>query len=320
MLQIGEHLAGAKNTKPPGVAGTFRILLAEVAARTWCCIYILCDGAAFVTQFNVPLYTPIPLLSTPKTAAMSNQTIKVSLPSMAKMIDHSLLHPTMTDADIQKGLEIARDYKVAACCIKPYSIPHARTVLDGTDVKICAVIGFPHGNSCTAIKVAEAVDAVKQGAPEIDMVVNVGKVLGGDWEYVKNEVQKINEAVVKESGILKVIFENDYLGDKEIIRLCKICSEIGVAFIKTSTGYGFVKQDNGMYSYNGATLPHLKLMREHADPKVQIKAAGAVRTLDDLLNIMALGVTRVGATATVQMLDEAKKRGIGNEMKEVQVK
>jgi len=235
----------------------------------------------------------------------------------------------MTDAEIEAGLKIARDYNVAAACIKPYSIPAARKALDGSNVLICAVIGFPHGNSTTAIKVAEAKDAMLSGAHEIDMVVNVGKVLGGDWDYVREEIAAINKTVTSiriggapdgETGILKVIFENDYLHDEQIVKLCEICTEVGVGFVKTSTGYGFVKQDNGMYSYKGATVPHLKLMKASSGPNVKIKAAGGVRTLDDFLYVMSLGVERVGATATVAVLEEAKRRGITDELKDFPVK
>jgi deoxyribose-phosphate aldolase len=172
------------------------------------------------------------------------------------------------------------------------------------------VIAFPHGNSATAIKVLEAESAAQQGGCEIDMVVNVGKVLGGDWAYVSAEIKAINEAVVAHGALLKVIFENDYLQDGHIVRLCEICSEHRVAFVKTSTGYGFVKQADGMYAYQGATDRHLALMRQHSAPAVQIKAAGGVRTLDDLLRVRALGVSRVGATATAAILDEAARRGL----------
>lgn len=244
----------------------------------------------------------------------------VTLRDLAKMIDHSLLHPTMGDAEIRKGCELARTYGVATACIKPYSIPLAKDALAGSDVGICAVIGFPHGNSTTAIKIKEAEAAVQDGSTEIDMVINIGKALGGDWPYVSREIKAINDAVVSGGAILKVIFENDYLQESHIIKLCEICSDIGVAFVKTSTGYGFVKQDNGMYSYKGATVAHLKLMRQHCAPSVQIKAAGGVRTLDDLLLVRSLGVTRIGATATAAILDEAKKRGIGDQPKAVEVK
>ncbi|MCJ1246096.1 hypothetical protein MMC30_003300 [Trapelia coarctata] len=227
----------------------------------------------------------------------------------------------MTDAEIEAGLQLSRDYDVATACIKPYSIAQAKRILAGSSVKICAVIGFPHGNSATKIKVIEAQEAVAEGSHEIDMVVNVGKVLGEDWEYVSTEISAVNYVVKQGGATLKVIFENDYLSDKEIINLCKICTELGVAFVKTSTGYGFVKDSaSGMYSYKGALFPHLKLMREQCGKEVQIKAAGGVRTLDDLIKVKALGVTRIGATATVSMLEEAKKRGIGDEEVEVEVK
>ncbi len=151
---------------------------------------------------------------------------------------------------------------------------------------------------------------MQAGGIEIDMVVNIGKVLGGDWHYVSAEIKAINDAVVARKAMLKVIFENDYLQDRHIIRLCEICSEHHVAFVKTSSGYGFVKQPNGMYNYQGGTDHHLKLMRQYAAPAVQIKAAGGIRTLDDLLRVRAMGGTRVGATATSAILDEATRRGI----------
>ncbi|KAB2570515.1 Deoxyribose-phosphate aldolase [Lasiodiplodia theobromae] len=244
----------------------------------------------------------------------ATNTITVTLTQLAKMIDHSLLHPTMTDADILHGLAIAKRHNVATACIKPYLIPLAVRELAGTTVHVCPVIGFPHGNSTTEIKVLEATAAAAAGGKEIDMVINIGKALGGDWGYVEDEIRRVNEAVVANGAGLKVIFENDYLGEEEIVRLCRICSDVGVAFVKTSTGYGFVKQPSGgMYAYKGATVRHLKLMREHSNPEVQVKAAGGVRTLDDLLHVMALGVTRIGATATVAIMEEAVRRGITEE-------
>ena len=247
------------------------------------------------------------------------KTIQVTLKDLAKMIDHSLLHPTMTDDDIRKGCELARKYDVATACVKPYSIPLAKEILKGSDVRVCPVIGFPHGNSTTSIKVIEAEAAAKAGGVEIDMVVNIGKVLGGDWDYVAAEIQAIQNVVVANKAIMKVIFENDYLEDQHIIKLCEICSAIRVAFVKTSTGYGFVKQPDGMYSYKGATLHHLTLMRQHCPPTVQIKAAGGVRTLDDLLLVRSIGVSRIGATATEAILEAAKKRGIGDHPIEVAI-
>jgi deoxyribose-phosphate aldolase len=233
----------------------------------------------------------------------------IDLKTLAKMIDHSLLHPTLTDEAIISGCELARKYDVATACVKPYAIGLAKSILDGSDVCVCAVIAFPHGNSTTSIKVREAVEAVAAGATEIDMVVNIGKALGGDWGYVSDEIKAVNDTVVRDGAILKVIFENDYLGDAHILRLCEICSEHAVAFVKTSTGYGFMKQPNGFYSYAGATDHALRLMRAHCAPRVQVKAAGGVRTLDDLLRVRGLGVTRIGATATESILEEARERG-----------
>ncbi|KAH8588452.1 hypothetical protein B0O99DRAFT_665004 [Bisporella sp. PMI_857] len=250
--------------------------------------------------------------------ATNDNTITVTLNQIAKMIDHSLLHPTMTDADIVAGLRIARKYSVATACVKPYLIPLARDELMGSDTLICPVIGFPHGNSTTEVKVFEAAAAAAAGGKEIDMVINIGKALGQDWNYVADEIRQINDVVIQNGAILKVIFENDYLGEDNIIRLCEICSSIGVGFVKTSTGYGFVKQANGMYSYKGATVSHLKLMREKSKTGVQVKAAGGVRTLDDLLHVMSLGVTRIGATATIAIMEEAVRRGITDQPKTVQ--
>jgi deoxyribose-phosphate aldolase len=249
--------------------------------------------------------------------------IAVSLPILAKMIDHSLLHPTMTDRIIRDGLLLSKKYDVATACIKPYSIPLAKEILQGTDVGICPVIGFPAGNSTTKIKCAEADEACKTIGPtfkaEIDMVVNIGKALGGDWQYVKDEIKAVNDVVTSHGAILKVIFENDYLSTDEIARLCHICTDLKVAFVKTSTGYGFVKQPDGSYNYKGATNDHLRLMRKEAGSHVQIKAAGGVRTLDDIIRVRSLGVTRIGATATETILQEAKERGIGQEEVDVDV-
>jgi deoxyribose-phosphate aldolase len=228
---------------------------------------------------------------------------------LAKMIDHSLLHPTMTDEDLLQGCLLAKNYNVATVCIKPYAIKEALEWLKGSDVMVCAVIGFPHGNSATGVKVYETELACNDGAHEIDMVVNIGKVLGEDWQYVEDEIAAIVAVTKRHKAALKVIFENDYLpGDKFKIRLCEICSQLKVEFVKTSTGYGFIKGNDGKYSYEGATEKDLILMRKYSAPEVQIKAAGGVRTLDDLLKVKALGVTRVGATATAAMLEEAKKR------------
>ncbi len=228
---------------------------------------------------------------------------------IAKMIDHSLLHPTMTDEDLKEGCELAREYDVATVCIKPYAVKQAVEWLKGSDVLICTVAGFPHGNSSIEIKVAEALQAIRDGAHEIDMVVNIGKVLGGDWNYVRNEIRAVTEICHQKKAMVKVIFENDFLtDDQDKIQLCEICSEVKADFVKTSTGYGFVKGRDGKYAYKGATPKDLKLMRMYAEQEVQVKAAGGVRTLDDVLKVKRLGVTRIGATATAAIIDEARKR------------
>ena len=228
---------------------------------------------------------------------------------LAKMIDHSLLHPTMTDKDLEAGCAIAKQYNVASVCIKPYAIKDAVKWLSGSDVLVGTVIGFPQGNSTTAIKVAETIQACKDGAVEIDMVVNIGKVLNEDWDFVEQEIEAVAKATHAHGAILKVIFENDFLPeDKYKIKLCEICSRVKADFVKTSTGYGMVKGSDGKYSYQGATESDLTLMRKHSAPEIQVKAAGGVRTLDDLLKVKALGVTRVGATATIAMLEAAKQK------------
>ncbi|KAL2062893.1 hypothetical protein VTL71DRAFT_5965 [Oculimacula yallundae] len=247
------------------------------------------------------------------------KTLQVSLSDLAQMIDHSLLHPTMTDDEVLAGLQTCKKYNVKTACIKPYHILFAKKALEDSPVLLCPVIGFPHGNSTVEVKAFEAKRAVEEGGNEIDMVVNIGRVRSGKWEYVRHEIEVMNKIVVERGAILKVIFENDYLTDEEIIKLCEICSSIPVAFVKTSTGYGFNKLSSGDYNYKGATTRHLELMRKHTAESVQIKAAGGVRTLDDLLRVRALGVTRVGATATEAILEEAKRRGIGEESVQVDV-
>lgn len=233
-----------------------------------------------------------------------------SVLDLARMIDHSLLHPTMTDAQLRAGLATARACGCATACIKPYAVPLAAELLAGSGVGVCAVAGFPHGNGHPDLIAAEAGRAIDEGATEIDIVANAGKILGGDWDWVHGALKLVNDAVTARGAILKVIFENDYLTDEHIIRLCAICTEVKVAFVKTSTGYGFVKQPDGDYNYRGATDVHLRLMRRHSGPRVQLKAAGGVRTLDDLLRVRALGVTRIGATATETILREAIRRGL----------
>jgi deoxyribose-phosphate aldolase len=224
---------------------------------------------------------------------------KITKLEIAKMIDHSLLHPTMDDQILKEGCELARKYNVASVCIKPYAVKMAVDLLKGSDVMVGTVIGFPHGNSRIDVKVFEAEKAIEDGAVEIDMVVNSGKVLSEDWDYVTEEIHAVVEVTKARSAALKVIFENDFLTkDSHKIKLCKICSVLNVEFVKTSTGYGYTKQPDGSYNYKGATTEDLILMRKHSAPEVEVKAAGGVRTLEDTLKVRELGVTRIGATAT----------------------
>lgn len=226
---------------------------------------------------------------------------------LAKMIDHSILHPTHTDEDLRKQCEVARKYNVASVCVKPYAVKMAKEYLRDSEVEVGCVIGFPHGNSTVEVKVVEAVQACRDGATEVDMVVNIGKVLSGDWTYVEDEISQITNVCHENDAIIKVIFETDFVTrEEDKIRLCEICTRAGADFVKTSTGYGFVKLPDGKYNYQGATVADIKLMRKHCGPNVQVKAAGGVRTLEDLLKVKAAGATRCGATATEAILEEAK--------------
>jgi len=227
---------------------------------------------------------------------------------IAKMIDHSILHPTLTDDDLRKECEIARKYNVASVCVKPYAVKQAVEHLRGSDVLVGCVIGFPAGNSSIAVKAFETETACKDGAVEIDMVINIGKALQEDWAYIEEEIKAVVETSHRFGAITKVIFETDFITkDDQKIRLCEICSKAGADYVKTSTGFGFVKGSDGKFSYTGATAHDLKLMREHSAPSVKVKAAGGVRTLTVLLEYKELGISRCGATATAAMLEEAKK-------------
>ena len=228
---------------------------------------------------------------------------------LAKMIDHSILHPTMTDEDLKKECGIARKYDVASVCVKPYAVKQAVELLKGSDVVVGCVIGFPAGNSATAVKVYEAENACKDGAVEVDMVINIGKALQGDWDYITEEIKSVTDACHRHGAIVKVIFETDYVTrEADLIKLCQICTQVGADYVKTSSGFGFVKQANGDYNYVGATIPILELMKKSVGPKVKVKAAGGVRTLDQLLAVQAAGCSRCGATATIAMMEDAVNR------------
>jgi deoxyribose-phosphate aldolase len=217
---------------------------------------------------------------------------------IAKMIDHSLLNPSLTDAEMEEGCRVALKYDVASVCIKPYYLKRCANLLAGSDVAPSTVIGFPHGGHATAIKLAETEQALADGGRELDMVVNIGKVLSGDWDFVAHDIRAVVGRSHQAGAKVKVIFENCYLKDEHKIRLCQICGDLGADWVKTSTGYGS----------GGATHDDLKLMRKHAPSHVQVKAAGGVRDLDALLAVRALGVTRCGATRTIEMLEECKRR------------
>ena len=217
---------------------------------------------------------------------------------VAGMIDHSLLNPTLLTEDLDAGIRLALAYEVASVCIMPYYMQQCAGMLAGSNVKASTTIGFPHGGHTTAIKQAEAERAIADGCQELDMVVNISKVLSGDWEYVQKDLQAVIDVAHAAGQKVKVIFENCYLTDEHKIRLCEICSELKAGWVKTSTGYGT----------GGATHDDLRLMRRHAADHVQVKAAGGVRDLDALLAVRELGVSRCGASRTADMLDECRKR------------
>jgi len=214
----------------------------------------------------------------------------------SKMIDHSLLMPTMTVADLEAGCRLAVAYDVASVCIMPYYLKRCAEILSGSTVRASTTIGFPHGGHTTAIKIAEAKQALADGCEELDLVVNISQVLSGNWDYVGGEVKAIVDLAHAAGQKVKVIFENCYLNDDQKIRLCEICSEAGADWVKTSTGYGT----------GGATIEDLKLMAANTPEHVQVKAAGGVRDFETLKQVRALGVTRCGASRTKQMMDECR--------------
>ena len=217
---------------------------------------------------------------------------------IAKMIDHSLLKPEMTADDIRKGCEVAKKYGVATVCCSPWALPLVAMLLKGTDIKSTTVIGFPHGYNKTETKVFEAEQAIKDGALELDMVLNICKLKSGDFDYVRNDIKAVVDTAHKNKVFVKVIFENFYLTDELKKIACRLCEDAGADWVKTSTGF----------AGGGATIEDLKLMRKAVSKKVQVKAAGGVRDLDMALKVREVGCTRFGATATAAIMEECFKR------------
>ncbi|OJW14735.1 MAG: deoxyribose-phosphate aldolase [Planctomycetales bacterium 71-10] len=217
---------------------------------------------------------------------------------IAKRIDHSLLQPTLTEEEMEAGCILAAEYGVASVCIKPFAVPLAAKILRGTGVEVGTTIGFPHGGHATSVKVDESRKAMDDGATELDMVVNIGQAIGGNWPAVAADIKAVVDVAHAGGAIVKVIFENCYLGDGQKVRLCQICGEVGADYVKTSTGYGT----------GGATHADLILMRKSSPPSVKLKAAGGVRTLDQAIEVVELGCDRFGASKTAEILDDLKAR------------
>lgn len=225
---------------------------------------------------------------------------------IAKMLDHSLLKPELDAESVRKGCETARKYGTATVCVKPCDLPIAAGALAGSDVKLCTVIGFPHGSSRTDVKVYEAGRAMDDGAVELDMVLNIGRLVSGQCACVEQDIRAVADAAHGRGAIVKVILENAYLTDAQKIEACRIAERAGADFVKTSTGY----------APTGATIEDLKLMRAACSGKVRLKAAGGVRTLDAVLACRAAGCSRVGATATIAIMEEAYKREAAGALEE----
>lgn len=221
---------------------------------------------------------------------------------IARTLDHALLHPTMTDQEIRTGCELAGRLQCATVCVKPYAIALACDVLKGTQTGVGTVIGFPSGSHPSAAKAFEAQWACDQGAVELDMVVNVGKVLQSDWAYLQDDIAAVLTVARENDALLKVIFETDYVTDVDAKKkLCQICDQLKVDFVKTSTGFGFTKSSGG-YNYVGATAEDIQLMRSTCGPEVQVKASGGIRNRADAIKFIQLGCTRLGTSASEAIL------------------
>lgn len=228
---------------------------------------------------------------------------------IAKMLDHSTLQPFLTEADIRRGCEVALKYDTASVCARPGDMKIVAEMLKGSDVKVCTVIGFPHGNHTTAIKVAEAQAALDDGCVELDMVINVGKMIAGDEAYVQNEIKQIVDVAHARNAKVKVIIETCYLSDEQKKRACELAAEVGADWVKTSTGYGSA----------GCTLPDLRLMVASVPASVQVKGSGGIRDLDTVLAARQIGATRCGVSATEKIMAEAEARYARGELTEAPV-
>jgi deoxyribose-phosphate aldolase len=229
--------------------------------------------------------------------------------SVAALIDHAILQPTATPAAMREELAGLRGSGIKSVCIKPHAVSLAVDALSGSGVLVGTVVGFPHGGHHVDVKAYEASKAFDDGASEIDMVINIGIVRGEDWAGVREEIAAVQNVAGERGGLLKVIFETDYLPEEALkIRLCQVCSEVGVAFVKTSTGYGYVRYDDGSLGTKGAQLGDIRLMRTHSSPYVGVKASGGIRTLDALLAAVEAGANRIGTTSTGAILREARGR------------
>lgn len=220
----------------------------------------------------------------------------VTYDEIAGMIDHSLLNPILTDKDIEDGCRTADACRVASVCVRPCDVRLAAGILKTSPVRVTTVIGFPHGTTTTAAKVHEAEEAIANGAVELDVVLNIGKLKSHDYDFVHADLAAVTGAAHARGVIVKVIFENCYLDDEEKIAACRIANDVGVDYVKTSTGFGT----------GGAEDRDLKLMREHTLPSIQLKAAGGIRTLERVIEVRKLGCSRIGATATVGILERLK--------------
>jgi deoxyribose-phosphate aldolase len=229
--------------------------------------------------------------------------------SIVSLIDHAVLQPTQTDADLRAACRLCIEVGTASVCVKPSMVPLAAELLAGSRVVPSTVIGFPHGGTTTAAKFCETEIACRDGAREVDMVVNIGRVLAEDWQYVADDIRAVVEAASGARAITKVIFETVLLpSDALKIRLCELSEAAGAAFVKTSTGFGMIKADAGGMQATGATEHDVRLMRAHCGPLVQVKASGGIRTYEDAKKFIALGATRLGTSGTEAIA--AGERGV----------